>query len=102
MVTPSPPLPCCCRQALVWLNTEEVRAAIHAPPLDALPRWAPCSDVLHYQHDAGSMIPVHRHNLDHGAPRLIHGAGGGDLESRIHPAYFSITRRRKDPWISDG
>jgi hypothetical protein len=37
----------------------------------AVCRWEPCSDVLHYTHTVGSMIPVHRELLDAGLKGLV-------------------------------
>jgi hypothetical protein len=39
--------------ALLWFNSEAARAAIHAASSAEAGAWEPCSDVLHYRHDAG-------------------------------------------------
>lgn len=49
----------------VWLNRPDVRSALHAAPRDITGRWTICSDVLHYHHDAGSMIPIHHKLTQH-------------------------------------
>ncbi|MEW5300498.1 MAG: hypothetical protein WDW36_003428 [Sanguina aurantia] len=68
------------RQASLWLNDPEVRAALHADPLDASDGpWDICSDRISYTHDAGSMIPVHKALMDtHGLRALIY-SGDHDM-----------------------
>ncbi|MEW5320025.1 MAG: hypothetical protein WDW38_011130 [Sanguina aurantia] len=68
------------RQASLWLNDPEVRAALHADPLDESDGpWDICSDRISYTHDAGSMIPVHRALMDtHGLHALIY-SGDHDM-----------------------
>lgn len=43
----------------------------HAMLLCCACRWEPCSDVLHYTHTVGSMIPVHKELLDAGLRGLV-------------------------------
>ncbi|KAG2441169.1 hypothetical protein HXX76_004021 [Chlamydomonas incerta] len=47
------------RVALDWLNRAEVRSALRAAPLSAIPDWQPCSDVLYYAMDTADLVPVH-------------------------------------------
>ncbi|WIA44590.1 hypothetical protein OEZ86_007312 [Tetradesmus obliquus] len=60
------------RHALIYYNSAAVRAAIHAGSLEQAGRWEPCSDVLHYTHTAGSMIPVHRELVAAGLRALVY------------------------------
>lgn len=38
-------------------------------------RWEPCSDVLHYTHSVGSMIPIHRELQEAGLRGLVLSGG---------------------------
>jgi serine carboxypeptidase-like clade 1 len=51
------------RAALAWLNSPAVRAAIGAAPEAVAGGWTPCSDRIDYEHDTGSMLPVHAYLL---------------------------------------
>jgi hypothetical protein len=44
-------------------------------------RWEPCSDVLHYTHTVGSMIPIHRELQEAGLRGLVLSGGCGHMFS---------------------
>ncbi|PNW80334.1 hypothetical protein CHLRE_07g313164v5 [Chlamydomonas reinhardtii] len=67
------------RLALDWLNRAEVRSALHAAPLAALPDWQPCSDVLYYAMDTADLVPLHvRMAVEEGLRVLVY-SGDHDM-----------------------
>mmetsp|Transcript_26433 Transcript_26433/g.57660 ORF Transcript_26433/g.57660 Transcript_26433/m.57660 type:complete len:507 (+) Transcript_26433:49-1569(+) len=59
------------RAALKWLSLPEVREAIHAESVEAVP-WQPCSDILDYTVDRVAMIDVHKELIAAGLRALIY------------------------------
>ncbi|CAN6725048.1 unnamed protein product [Malus baccata var. baccata] len=58
--------------ATLWLNTPEVREAIHAKPQESVAGpWELCTDRITYSRDAGSMIPYHQNLTTQGYRALI-------------------------------
>ncbi|XP_058743459.1 serine carboxypeptidase-like 20 [Vicia villosa] len=55
----------------VWLNNEEVRKAIHTTEKSVVSRWEFVSDIISYDHDAGSMIKYHKNLTSRGYRALI-------------------------------
>lgn len=55
--------------ATTWLNSNEVRKAIHASREAG--NWDLCSDKIIFEHDAGSMIPYHKNLTKLGYRALI-------------------------------
>ncbi|KAF8067133.1 CBP1 [Scenedesmus sp. PABB004] len=80
------------RASLAYFNAPRVRDAIHADSVDQAGRWEPCSDVLDYTHDAGSMLPVYVELLA-GRVRALVYSGDADF---IVP--FTSTRA----WVRHG
>ncbi|KAK4605733.1 hypothetical protein RGQ29_000148 [Quercus rubra] len=65
--------------ATIWLNNKEVRDAIHAkPPSVTGGPWVLCTGAIHYEHDAGSMIPYHKNLTLQGYRALIY-SGDHDM-----------------------
>jgi hypothetical protein len=56
-----------------WLNDPDVRAALHAAPLDVTGAWQLCSDRIDYTSDGGSMLPVHSFLLKAGGCACVGG-----------------------------
>jgi len=50
-----------CREAEIWLNDPEVRAALYAAPHELTGPWVLCSDRILYTANGGSMLPVHNY-----------------------------------------
>ncbi len=42
----------------MWLNAPDVRAAIHAKPVEEIGHWTICSDKLSYMRVIHSLIPM--------------------------------------------
>lgn len=55
--------------ATTWLNNDAVRKALHARPQAG--SWDLCTSKLSYNHDAGSMIPLHVNLTTQGYRALI-------------------------------
>ncbi|KAK6122205.1 hypothetical protein DH2020_044051 [Rehmannia glutinosa] len=62
--------------ANAWLNNETVRKAIHAANVAG--KWELCTDRIHYNHDAGSMIKYHKNLTSRGYRALIY-SGDHDM-----------------------
>ncbi|KAK9823070.1 hypothetical protein WJX81_006746 [Elliptochloris bilobata] len=85
-----------------WLNSDEVRAVLHAAPRRIAGDFQECTDRLKYNSTYVSMVPVHRQLLQHGLRALIYS---GDCDLVIpHPGTELWTRglgmraRRSRPW----
>lgn len=57
-----------------FLNSDGVRAAIHARPISAIGAFDECTngDRIRYTHNVPSMLPVHRDLLARGGSLLLH------------------------------
>ncbi|KAK6145157.1 hypothetical protein DH2020_021977 [Rehmannia glutinosa] len=64
--------------ANAWLNNETVRKAIHAVSANVAGKWELCTDRIHYNHDAGSMIKYHKNLTSRGYRALIY-SGDHDM-----------------------
>jgi serine carboxypeptidase-like clade 1 len=64
--------------AAAWVNSPDVRAALHAAPMTRTGKFAMCSNAIEYTHDAGSMLPVHAALLEAGVRALIY-SGDHDM-----------------------
>ncbi|KAL5206451.1 hypothetical protein ABZP36_034660 [Zizania latifolia] len=64
--------------ATAWLNDDNVRSAIHAQPVSSIGSWLICSNVLKYNHDAGSIIGYHK-NLTRQGYRAFIYSGDHDM-----------------------
>ncbi len=64
--------------AAEWLNRPDVRAAIHAQPVDVTGAFSMCTDRIQFTHDAGSMIPIHKALLAAGLRALVY-SGDADM-----------------------
>lgn len=64
--------------ATEWLNSEDVRKAIHAEPATVTGPWQLCSQVITYTPDTGSMIPYHKNLTSRGYRALIY-SGDHDM-----------------------
>ncbi|KAI6695522.1 hypothetical protein NL676_023232, partial [Syzygium grande] len=59
--------------AMVWLNAEAVRKAIHAAPVSTEGPWSLCGEGrIIYNRDAGSMIPYHKNLTSKGYGTLTY------------------------------
>ena len=54
-----------------FANSDPIRHAIHAKPISAIGKFDECSDRITYNHDLGSMLPIHEELLRKGA--VVHG-----------------------------
>ncbi|RYR40223.1 hypothetical protein Ahy_A09g045940 [Arachis hypogaea] len=60
------------RVATAWLNNEAVRKAIHTAEESLVNSWVLCTDVIFFNHDAGSMIKYHENLTSKGYRALIY------------------------------
>ncbi|XP_027334977.1 serine carboxypeptidase-like 20 [Abrus precatorius] len=54
-----------------WLNNEAVRKAIHTAQKSVVSSWELCTDIISFDHDAGSMIKYHKNLTSKGYRALI-------------------------------
>ncbi|KAI3433559.1 hypothetical protein D9Q98_003370 [Chlorella vulgaris] len=68
------------REMWAFCNDDAVREAIHAEPINKIGAFDECTngERIHYTHDAGSMLPVHRDLIDRGLTGLIY-SGDHDM-----------------------
>ncbi|KAL4355966.1 hypothetical protein AHAS_Ahas09G0039500 [Arachis hypogaea] len=66
------------RVATAWLNNEAVRKAIHTAEESLVNSWVLCTDVIFFNHDAGSMIKYHENLTSKGYRALIY-SGDHDM-----------------------
>ncbi|KAM0910928.1 hypothetical protein ACQ4PT_013809 [Festuca glaucescens] len=57
--------------ATAWLDNDSVRSAIHAQSVSSIGPWLLCTDVLDFDHDAGSMISYHKNLTSQGYRAFI-------------------------------
>uniref|UniRef100_A0ACD5XNS5 Uncharacterized protein n=1 Tax=Avena sativa TaxID=4498 RepID=A0ACD5XNS5_AVESA len=57
--------------ATAWLDNDSVRSAIHAQSVSSIGPWLLCTDVLDFDHDAGSMIIYHKNLTSQGYRAFI-------------------------------
>lgn len=50
-----------------FANSDQIRRAIHAKPISAIGKFDECSDRIVYNHNLGSMLPIHEELLHKGA-----------------------------------
>ncbi|KAJ7295660.1 hypothetical protein O6H91_Y172300 [Diphasiastrum complanatum] len=91
----------------VWLNNASVRQALHALPEKTIGRWLICTDQITYNHDAGSMIPIHRSLTGKGYRAIIY-SGDHDLcvpftgsEAWTRSLGYKVIDRWR-PWLAGG
>ncbi|CAG9465549.1 unnamed protein product [Pedinophyceae sp. YPF-701] len=73
--------PPCIRTAMAddWLNSEAVRAAIHARPASEIGKWTVCADSIDYTHDMGSMLQYHAELITQHKLRSLIYSGDHDM-----------------------
>lgn len=67
------------REAEIWLNDPEVRAALYAAPHELTGPWVLCSDRILYTANGGSMLPVHNYLVRKAGLRALIYSGDHDL-----------------------
>ncbi|XP_024926368.3 serine carboxypeptidase-like 20 isoform X2 [Ziziphus jujuba] len=98
------------RVAMLWLNDENVRKAIHASGVESeVGQWELCTSEykVHYHHDSGSMIPYHIYLISQGYRALIF-SGDHDMcvpftgsEAWTRSLGFKILDQWR-PWMVNG
>jgi serine carboxypeptidase-like clade 1 len=64
--------------AETFFDRDDVRAAIHALPMEYIGHFDICTNQISYTHDAGSMIPKHKALLQRGIRALVY-SGDHDM-----------------------